>query len=170
MRAHIDTTSRLIQYQKPGVHGQPACQDDFLLVSTRVLAHWLVDTAGTYIQSVDIVFGQLLLFLMGNGPKPASLSLQCNDDVLLHGQVGDDAVCLAILGTESEALFDGIPSIAQRYAGSVHRDRTGVAGRDTKQDFCRLGSTGAQQSGHTDDLTFVDIQVERHDPADTTQM
>ncbi len=102
MRPHVDAARRLIEDQELGFGQQPAGEQHLLLVAAGEKLNRLLGAGGANTQLANKAFGDLVLLPAGNGPQPAALGLQGEDDILPHRGGGNDAVGFAILRTEAD--------------------------------------------------------------------
>lgn len=67
MGADIDAAGWFIENQKPGMGGEPACQNGFLLVAAGQEFYRPVGIGGTDIERFDEAFGKLRFCRRDNG-------------------------------------------------------------------------------------------------------
>ncbi len=71
----------------------------------RFLTGWSADGRRD-VEQLDVLVGDLVLLGRAQVAEPAAAGLDGQDDVLAHGQVGDDPLGLAVLRAERDAALD----------------------------------------------------------------
>src|SRR5690606_5357136 len=165
MRADVDAARRLVEDKEARVHCKPAREHHLLLVAARKLAHRLVCARRADVEQADIVLGQPLLLGARQWRGPAAPRLQREDDVFAHGQLGDDAVHLAVLRREAEAGGNRLARIAVGNASLVVLSRAGRGAAYAEDEFRRFGAPGAEEPCKPDHLALADLEIERLDHA-----
>ena len=87
--------------------------------------------------------------------------LQSQDDVLPHGQVGDDAVALAVLRKIADAVFHGIQRLLNPDLFPVHPDLPAGDRVGTEDGPHTLAASGAQKPGKAVYLALGDMKIKR---------
>ena len=121
----VDAARRLVEDEDLGVRGQPAGQDDLLLVAAAQGLDRLVGRRRGDPEQADVLVGDAVLLGEAQGAEPAAPGLERQDDVLADGQVVDDALGLAVLGGEGDATGDR----GERASGARPPDRRPSASR-----------------------------------------
>ena len=107
---------------------QPAGQDDLLLVAAGEGFDRRIRRGGLDIERLDVLVRKGLRFGPGDGVVHSLHHLQREDDVVPHGEVGDDAVPLAVLGQVADAVLHGVERFTDLHMLSVDTDRTARGG------------------------------------------
>ena len=106
--ADIDAARRLVDDQQARVHAQPARQQHLLLVAAGKLADRLFGRGAFDAERLDVALDDLLLL----GAVDNAGLLQARQDgkrqVLAHAHLGNDALDLAVLRDEADAVRDGV--------------------------------------------------------------
>src|SRR5262249_23220630 len=95
---------------------------------------------------------------------------QGQHDVLAHGEVGDDAVGLALLRAIAEAETHGVARRMQPRRSSLDARRAAVGAIGPEHQPRRLGPARAEQAGKADDLAMAQIEIERCDAAGLAEL
>ena len=91
------------------------------------------------------------------------LRLQRQHDVLAHGQLGDDAVGLAVLRAEAEAVAHAVARRLQPHGHAVDARLPAIGALGAEHQPRRLGAARAEQPGEADDLAMAQLEIERRD-------
>src|SRR5579863_94 len=120
MRADVDAARRLVENENFRTGDEPARQDHFLLIAAGKLPDWTFGVRRRDGQRLDHLVGELRLLLGGQPAQPAALRLQGQNDVLAHRQVKQQALALAVLGTEADAEPHSLSRLTNRHWTAVH--------------------------------------------------
>lgn len=93
-------------------------------------------------------------------PCPALPGLKRQRDIIGDGKVADDAIRLALFGTEAEPGRNGGLGRRNRRRFSVNHRGAGIGTVDAEQQEGGLRSSGAKKTGNADDLSRPDAEIE----------
>lgn len=165
MCADIDAACRLVEDQKPGMGGEPAGQNGFLLIAPGQEFDRPLGVGRTDIERFDEAFGKFRFLPAGERPCPALPGLQRQRNIIGDGKVADDAVRLSFFRTESESgRYRGLGR-RNRHRFSVYRRVAGIGTINAEQQKRGFRSAGAKETGDADDLAWADAEIERGDAA-----
>ena len=103
MGANIDPARRFIEDQELRFGQQPTRKQHLLLIAAGEKFDRLFGAGGTNTELADKAIGNVILLASRNRPQPATLGLQCQDDIFPHRCRGDNPVGFTILRTEADA-------------------------------------------------------------------
>ncbi len=107
--SHVNALGGFIQDQDLRVRGQPARQDDLLLVPAAQVLDQLIWRWGADPQELDVFSAISYCLLSPQIFEPSIASLQGQDDVFANRQIPNDSFCLAVFGAQGNPMFGGIP-------------------------------------------------------------
>lgn len=160
MGADIDAAGRLIEDQKPGMGGKPACQNGLLLVATGQEFYRPVGIGRADVERFDEAFGKLRLLPARKRPRPALTGLKRQCDIVGHGKVADDTIRLALLRAKTEPGSDRGFGRGNGNRFPVYRGLAGIGLVDAKQQESRFRSAGTQETGDADDFAGANTKIE----------
>src|SRR5215210_423868 len=158
LRSHVDAPGGLVQHEHLGVHAQPAGQKDFLLVAAGEFSDRLVWARSLDSEALHEFLDQLVLCLLRDHPRPREPRHGRGGDILLHREIRDNTLQLAILGQK------GDPGLYRRSGRAglnilpLHPDGPGVERLGTEDSLGRLGSAGAKQAGEANHFAGMDVE------------
>ena len=92
-------------------------------------------------------------------------------DVLAHGETGDEALLLAVLGDEPDAGEDGAARrIARRHQPVLDPDLALIDVEVAEDGAGELGAAGADEAGDADDLAAADREGDVAEQAALAEM
>src|SRR5829696_5596294 len=158
LSSHVNAARRLVQYEHLGVHAQPACQKDFLLVAAGELPDRLVWARSLDSETLHELLDQFGLCLLGDHPHASEPRHGRSNDILLYREIRDNALQLAVLGQK------GDPGLYRRTGRAAldilpfHPDRPGVEWLGAEDRFGRLGSAGAEEASQSYHFAGTDVE------------
>ena len=157
--ADVDAAGRLVEDEQLRLGGQPAGEQHLLLVAAAEGRDRLLGVRRAGCRSASMyLLDDLVLPPARDRARPAARGLERQDDVLAHGEVGDDALRLAVLGAEGEARADRARGVSK--SGPPCRRWSRAAGRRGR----RRRAVGRSRSGRSPagrrgrDLARVDLR------------
>src|SRR3712207_3377118 len=158
LRSHVDAAGGLVQYEHLRIHAQPAGQKDFLLVAAGELPDRLVWARGLDAEVRYEPVDQLVLGLLGHQPRAREPRQGRGDDVLLHREIRDNALQLAVLGQKGDPRLYRRVGRASLDILPLDPDRSGVEGLGTENRLGRLGSAGTEEAGESRHFAGTDVE------------
>src|SRR5206468_4513241 len=86
-------------------------------------------------------------------------------DVLADGELGDDAVGLALLRAIAKAVTHPVARRLKPDRRAFHPRLSAIGALGAEHQPRRLGPARAEQAGETDDLAMAQLEIERRDIA-----
>src|SRR5699024_7392407 len=102
----------------------------------------------------------LVLLTPRQGPGPAALRLDGEDDVLAHAEVTDDALVAPVLARERDAIRQRGGRLGDVGGAATQAHLAGVGLVGAVDEAREFGAAGSEQAGEADDLTAVQIEVD----------
>ena len=158
--ADIDAAGGLVEDEQFRAGGEPAGEDDFLLVAAGEVFDGGFGVGGFDVKSLDETVGDLPLLASGNGTEPPALGLQDQKNILADRRSGTMPAILRSSGQKprprrmaarGERIRTGWPSMAMRPES---------AASDAEEKPDEFGATGAQKAGEADDFALLDVEID----------
>ena len=165
MGADIDAARRLVEHQQSRRGREPARQQHFLLVAAGEQPDRPFRLRRADVQELYEAHGDLVLLAARKRPEQAALGLQRQHDVFAHGQIGDDALGLALLGAIAETVPHGLARRLQSHRHALDLGRPGIGAFDAEHQPRRFGAARAEQPGEADHFAVAQREIERRDIA-----
>src|SRR5579859_70878 len=165
MGADVDPPRRLVQHQEPRLGRKPARQQHLLLIAAREQTDRPLRIGWTDIEQLDEARGDCVLLAARQRPGDAELGLQRQHDILAHGEVGDDAIGLPLLGTIAEAEPHRVARRMQADGIALDARDAAIGALGAEHKAGSLGPAGAEQASKSHDLAVAQLEIERRDHA-----
>ena len=91
----------------------------------------------------------------------AAYHLQCQDNVVADGKLGNNPVALAVLRQIADAVFHGVKRLCDFHALSAHLHASAGDRVGTEDGTHTFASARAEKTGKAVDLAFGDMEVKR---------
>ena len=161
--AHVDAARRLVEDEHLQARlGQPARQDDLLLVAAGQQADLLLTVRGLDAQLLDEVVGALrLLAVAQEHAGGEAVAAAADVDVLSHRRVRQDALLLAVLRAQHDAGGDGVGRCVGPHGLAVQPHLAAAARVGAVQQPHQLAATGAHQAEEAQHLATTHGEAQR---------
>ena len=161
MGADVDATGRLVQHQKARRGGEPAGEQHLLLVAAGQQPDRPLRLRRADVEQLDET--QRNLFLLGARQRfcEAALGLQRQHDIFAHGEIGNDALGLALFGAIAEAMGNRVARRLQLDRLAFDRGAAAVGALGAKHQPRGFGAPRPEQARQANHLAAAKREIER---------
>ncbi len=161
----VDAAGGLVQDEDPAARGQPAGEDDLLLVAAGEARHREVDARSAHAQAGELVRHQRLL-LTALHPGQAGQALEDRKrGVRASAEHEHEPLPLPVLGYQPEPEAERGRRIPHRHRGAVDGDDARGRAVEAEQRLRDLGAAGSHEAGQADHFARAHGKADAFEPA-----
>ena len=158
--ANVDAAGGFVEDDDGGLGGEPAGEEDLLLVAAGEIANGDLGIRGFDAEGADVVVAEFILFGAREGAGGAAFGLEGEDEVFANGEVREDALVFSVFGGEGEAVADGVAGGGDARGCIRNLDLAGGMAVDAEEEAGEFGAAGAEKAGEAEDFAAVEREVD----------